>query len=239
MRGVSFEVEPGQTVALVGPTGSGKTTVIGLLMGFYPLVAEQGHRGRVLVDGVEVREWSLPDLRRRFGLVFQDLFIFSGDLAQNVSLYRSVEPTHLETALRTSRADLVVRRAPEGLSQMVGDGGLELSTGERQLLSFARALVGQPNILVLDEATANIDSKTEQTINEALDTLLRDRTALVIAHRLATIRKADQILVLHHGRVVERGTHSQLMELEGFYAKMYEHTSRAEPTPEVPPDRPA
>lgn len=220
LRGVSFEVPCGKTVALVGPTGSGKTTITALLLRFYAL-GEGG--GRILVDGLPVERWDLHDLRRQFAFVQQDLFLFSGDLRRNVALFEEPSEEALEGALRVSRMDAVLERLPEGLAHPVNERGTVLSQGERQLVSFARALAREPRILVLDEATASVDSRTEALIQQALGGLLRGRTALVVAHRLSTVRDAHEILVLKDGAVVERGNHAALLALNGLYAHLY-HT---------------
>ncbi len=223
LRSVSFQVEPGQTVALVGPTGSGKTTIVSLLMGFYEL---PGGQGSIEVDGVSLQDWNLRDLRRRIGFVHQELFLFAGDVRRNVALFEEVPEAELKQALRVSRADKVVDRFSKGLDHELREGGGDLSQGERQLLSFARALAQDPGILILDEATASIDSVTESDINQALEVLLEGRTALVIAHRLATVKNADKILVLHEGRLVEEGTHQELLQRDGLYSLMFESQLR-------------
>ncbi|MGC8764019.1 MAG: ABC transporter ATP-binding protein [Acidobacteriota bacterium] len=215
---VSFEAPPGQTTAIVGPTGSGKSTLTSLLLRFYPL-AEGG--GRILVDGLSVEEWDLSALRRRFALVPQDLFLFAGSLKDNVTLWEPVERERLREALRASRLEAVVSRLPGGLDFPLNERGTVLSQGERQLVSFARALVANPEILVLDEATASVDSRTEALIQEALPTLLTNRTALVVAHRLSTVQDAHQILVLSRGRIVERGSHGELLARGGLYAHLF------------------
>lgn len=223
LKDVSFEVPGGSTVALVGPTGSGKTTLTSLLLRFYPL-AEGG--GRILVDGLPVEEWDVHALRRRFAFVQQDLFLFAGSLRDNVTLREEVSEGRLRRAMGASRMETVVGRLAEGLDFFVNERGTVLSQGERQLVSFCRALVAEPRILVLDEATASVDSRTESLIQEALGDLLKGRTALVVAHRLSTVQDADQILVLKKGRIAERGTHAELLAEGGLYAHLY-HTQFA------------
>lgn len=218
LRDVSFRVEPGETVAFVGATGAGKTTIIRLLNRFYDL-----QRGRILVDGRDVREWDLDALRRRIGLVFQDVFLFSGTVADNVALGRDdISRERVVSAARTVNAHTFVTRLPNGYDEILRERGNNLSTGQRQLIAFARALAFDPEILVLDEATANVDTETEVLIQDALDKLFRHRTSLVVAHRLSTIERATRIIVMHHGQVRETGTHAELLAARGFYYRLYQ-----------------
>lgn len=218
LRDVSFEVPCGQTVALVGPTGSGKTTLTALLLRFYDVPPGQG---RILVDGIPVQDWDVRELRRRFAFVQQDLFLFAGTLRRNIGLYQEVSEDRMAQALDVSRAQMVLARLPDGLEHPVNERGTVLSQGERQLVSFARALAPGPRVLVLDEATASVDSRTEALIQQALRELLRGRTAVVVAHRLSTVQDAESIIVLKKGRVVERGRHAQLLAQNGLYAHLY------------------
>jgi ABC-type multidrug transport system fused ATPase/permease subunit len=220
LRGVSFEIPCGKTVALVGLTGSGKTTITALLLRFYGL--REGS-GKILVDGLPVEDWDVQELRRQFAFVQQDLFLFTGDLRRNIALFQEPSQHALEQALRVSRMDAVLERLPDGLSHAVNERGTVLSQGERQLVSFARALAREPKVLVLDEATASVDSRTESLIQQALGDLLQGRTALVVAHRLSTVRDAHEILVLKDGSIAERGNHAGLLAQKGLYAHLY-HT---------------
>lgn len=213
---VSFTIRPGETVAVVGYTGAGKTTLLSLLLRLY-----DAERGQVLVDGVDVKEYDPAELRSRFGMVFQDVFLFSGTVAENLRMGADVPMETLERAARTARANGVIKRLPQGWDTPVHERGAALSVGERQILSFARALAADPPILVLDEATSSVDAQTEGLIQEALDAMLVGRTAIVVAHRLATVRRADRILVMHHGRLREQGTHEELLKLGGLYEKLY------------------
>ncbi len=218
LRDVSFEVPSGKTVALVGPTGSGKTTITSLLLRFYDLTPGQG---RILVDGLPLDEWDVRELRRQFAFVQQDLFLFAGTLRHNVTLFHQVPDEQMARALDVSRASMVLSRLPDGLEHPVNERGTVLSQGERQLVSFARALAPGPRILVLDEATASVDSQTEALIQQALKELLRGRTAIVVAHRLSTVQDAHSIVVLHKGAVAEQGSHEQLLAKNGLYAHLY------------------
>ena len=217
LKDVSFRVPAGQSLALVGATGSGKTTIVNLLCRFY-----EAQQGNVRVDGLDVREWDVEELRRRIAIVQQDVFLFSGDIESNIRLGEErITKDQICTVARYVNADRFVEWLPKGYSQHVAEGGSNLSGGQRQLLSFARALAFDPEILVLDEATSSIDTETEQLIQEAISRLMKERTSVVIAHRLSTIRNADQILVLHHGVVRERGRHDQLVAADGIYARLY------------------
>jgi ATP-binding cassette subfamily B protein len=216
LRDVSFTARPGQTVALVGHTGAGKTTIVNLLLRFYD--AEQG---RITIDGVDIRTLATADLRALIGFVQQDLFLFTGDIMRNLTLDAPISPEAAREAARRVGADRFVERLATGYGHVLGERGKNLSVGERQLLSFARALALDPKILVLDEATSSVDAEAEAQIQRAIAELMAGRTSLVVAHRLSTILHADEILVLHHGEVRERGTHRELLALHGLYERLY------------------
>jgi ATP-binding cassette subfamily B protein len=217
LRDVSFRASPGQTVALVGHTGAGKTTIVSLLLRFY-----DPDRGRITVDGVDIRQLSTADLRGLIGFVQQDLFLFTGDILHNLTLDAPVTPAAAEAAARRVGADRFVDRLPKGYQHVLGERGRSLSVGERQLLSFARALARDPRILVLDEATSSVDTETEAQIQQAIEELMAGRTSIVVAHRLSTILHADEILVLHHGEIRERGSHRELLAQQGLYERLYQ-----------------
>ena len=218
LKDISFRLERGQRVALVGHTGAGKTTVTALLLRFYEV-----QRGEILVNGVNIREYRVESLRRLFAIVQQDFFLFTGNIADNISLGdTTISPERIRTAAARVQADRFISRLPEGYEAQVRERGAGLSVGEKQLLSFARALAFDPPVLILDEATSSIDTETEVLIQEAIHTLLEGRTSIVIAHRLSTIRSADSILVFHHGEIRERGTHDELMQIGGLYRRLYE-----------------
>ena len=218
LRDVSFVAEPGESTAIVGATGAGKTTIISLLLRFYEI-----QRGQILIDGVDSGDYALRDLRRHIGLVLQDVFLFSGSVERNLTLDNpDVDPERVREAARLIGADAFIERLPQGYGQDVRERGASLSHGQRQLLSFVRALVYDPEVLVLDEATSSVDTESEFLIQEALEKLMRGRTSVVIAHRLSTIQHADQILVMHRGEIRERGTHQALLAEGGLYRKLYE-----------------
>ncbi len=218
LRDVSFKVAPGEKVAIVGYTGAGKTTIINLLSRFYDV-----DRGRILIDGVDVRDYALADLRKYIATVLQDVFLFSGDVAYNIDLgNEAVSQARMNEVARHINADKFIQRLPQGYQEEVGERGRTLSVGERQLLSFARALVYEPKILVLDEATSSVDTETDYLIQDAMKKFMSDRTSIVIAHRLSTIRYVDRIVMLHRGRIIEQGSHRDLLSNGGLYSKLYE-----------------
>ncbi|MCE3201374.1 ABC transporter ATP-binding protein [Paenibacillus sonchi] len=218
LKGISFEARPGETVALVGHTGSGKSSIINLLFRFY-----DPQRGTITIDGQEVKSIPKQWLRSHMGIVLQDPYLFTGTIASNVSLGdERISRERVERALQEVGADKLLAHLPHGFDEPVVEKGSTLSAGQRQLISFARALSFDPAILILDEATSNIDTETESLIQDALEVLKKGRTTFIIAHRLSTIRSADQILVLHHGEIVERGSHDELMALGGRYFRMYQ-----------------
>jgi ATP-binding cassette subfamily B protein len=213
---VSFRAEPGQTVALVGHTGAGKTTIVSLLLRFY-----DPQRGKITVNGTDIREIPVAELRSLIGYVQQDIFLFAGDITTNIRLSNPITDEEVAAAATRVGADRIIRRLPDGYSHKLGERGASISVGERQLLSFARAIAADPALLVLDEATSAVDSEIEAEIQSALEVLMAGRTTIAIAHRLSTIVNADEILVLHHGQVRERGTHRHLMAKGGLYERMY------------------
>jgi ATP-binding cassette subfamily B protein len=217
LRDVSFTASPGQTIALVGHTGSGKTTIVNLLLRFY-----DPDRGRILIDGVDIRQLTTSDLRSLIGFVQQDLFLFVGDIQHNLTLDAAIPPEAARLAAHRVGADRFIERLPEGYGHRLGERGRSLSVGERQLLSFARALALDPTILVLDEATSSVDAEAEGQIQRAIAELMSGRTSLVVAHRLSTILHADEILVLQHGEIRERGSHRELLTQRGLYYRLYQ-----------------
>ena len=217
LRDIDFTVEPGRSVALVGATGAGKTSVISLLMRFYDV-----QRGRVLLDGVDVRDYDLRSLRSSLALVLQDVHLFSGTIASNIRLGSAIPLERVRAAAEAVHAHRFIEALPGGYDSEVKERGATLSVGQKQLLSFARALAHDPRVLILDEATSSVDTETEELIRDALRVLLRGRTAIVIAHRLSTVQYVDEILVLHKGRIRERGSHQELLARRGMYWKLYQ-----------------
>jgi ATP-binding cassette subfamily B protein len=215
---VSFEVKPGERVGIVGATGAGKTTLINLLLRFYDV-----NRGRISVDGVDVRDIDLAELRSLFSLVLQDVHLFSGTIADNIRLgNRSIDDDRVRRAAQAVHADAFITRLPDGYASAVAERGATLSVGQKQLLSFARALAFDPRVLILDEATSSVDTETELLIRDALRVLMAGRTTIAIAHRLSTIQDMDKILVLHKGRLRESGTHQELLAARGIYFRLFE-----------------
>jgi ATP-binding cassette subfamily B protein len=218
LKGVSFRIEPGEKIAVVGATGSGKTTMIKLLNRFYDI-----QKGSIKVGGIDIREWDLQALRQHIGVVLQDVFLFSGDVRANLALGNPTVPMErIESAAAAANAASFIHQLPERYDAPVRERGSNFSGGQRQLLSLARVLVFQPEILVMDEATSSVDTETEALIQDALEKVMRDRTCLLIAHRLSTIRNADRIIVLHHGEIREIGSHAELMEKQGIYYRLYQ-----------------
>lgn len=218
LRDVSFQVRAGESIALVGHTGAGKTTVTNLLLRFYDI-----QRGEILINGIDIRRLSLEHLRSLFAIVQQDVFLFSGTVADNISLGDdSIRRDRIELAARRVQADRFITRLPEGYDAVVRERGAGFSAGEKQLLSFARALAFDPPVLILDEATSSIDSETEAMIQKGIEELMKGRTSLLIAHRLSTIRASSQILVFHHGEIRERGRHDQLLAANGLYRRLHD-----------------
>jgi ATP-binding cassette subfamily B protein len=218
LKGISFSVEPGERIAIVGATGSGKSTIINLLNRFYDV-----NEGSILIDGVDVRHLSIDQLRRSVGIVLQDVFLFSGTIADNISLHNTdISEPQIENAARTVNADRIINKFPERYRRRLNERGTSLSVGERQLLAFARCLAYDPAILVLDEATSNIDTETELLIRDGLDKLMKQRTSIIIAHRLSTIQNCDRIIVLHKGEIREIGSHQELLKQRGIYWKLYQ-----------------
>jgi ATP-binding cassette subfamily B protein len=218
LKGISFRVRPGEKIALVGATGGGKTSIISALCRFYDVDG-----GAILVDGIDVRQWNKQELRRHLGLVLQDVFLFSGDIADNITLGDGrIDETRMREAARRAQIAPFIEKLPNGFHQEVQERGSTLSQGQRQLLSFARALAFDPKILILDEATSSVDTQTEALIQQALKELLKNRTALIVAHRLSTIKHADRILVIHKGEIREQGTHGELLARAGLYARLYD-----------------
>ncbi|HKZ00731.1 MAG TPA: ABC transporter ATP-binding protein [Pyrinomonadaceae bacterium] len=217
LKDVSLSVKPGQSIALVGHTGSGKTTITNLLMRFYDI-----QRGRILLDGVDLRDWDLVSLRKNFAVVLQDVFLFSGTVEGNIRLGREeITEERVKWAAREVHADRFIERLKDDYKAEVKERGAGLSVGQKQLISFARALAFDPALLILDEATSSIDTETEQLIQQAIERVMRDRTSIIVAHRLSTIQRADRIIVLHHGEIREQGSHQELLAQRGLYWKLY------------------
>jgi ATP-binding cassette subfamily B multidrug efflux pump len=225
LKDISFEVRPGERIGIVGATGSGKTTLINLLLRFYDV-----RRGRITIDGVDIRKLDLADVRGLFSLVLQDVHLFSGTVADNIRLGNpAIDDNRVKNAARAVHAEPFILRLPDGYANAVAERGSTLSVGQKQLLSFTRALAFDPRVLVLDEATSSVDTETELMIRDALHVLMAGRTTIAIAHRLSTIQDMDKILVLHKGQLRESGTHQELLAQRGIYFKLFELQYRSEP----------
>lgn len=214
---MNIDVKPGQTVAIVGPTGAGKTTLINLLMRFYEI-----QDGRITIDGADIKDMERGKLRSLFGMVLQDTWLFNGTIRDNIAYGRegSTEDDVIKAAV-AAHADHFIRTLPDGYDTVLNEEASNISQGQKQLLTIARAILANPAILILDEATSSVDTRTEVFIQKAMNDLMKDRTSFVIAHRLSTIRGADLILVMDHGNVIEQGNHDELMASQGFYADLY------------------
>jgi ATP-binding cassette subfamily B multidrug efflux pump len=217
LKDVSFAVTPGSSIALVGPTGAGKTTMVNLLTRFYDVTA-----GSICIDGRDIREYSRYSLRNCFGIVLQDTNLFSGTIAANIRYGRlDATESEIEMAASLANADLFIKRLSQGYATVLGENGANLSQGQRQLIAIARAILANPAILILDEATSNVDTRTEAQIQKAMLHLMQGRTSFIIAHRLSTIRDTDLIMVIDGGRIVEQGNHSELLKRQGVYHHLY------------------
>jgi ATP-binding cassette subfamily B protein len=217
LKRVSFTAKPGDTIALVGPTGVGKTTIVNLLTRFYDI-----EEGAITIDGVDIRDMEKTGLRRQLGMVLQDAYVFSGTIRDNIRYGRlDASNEEVEAAAKLANADGFIAKLPHGYDTILSAEGSNVSHGQRQLLTIARTILADPAILILDEATSSIDTRTEMHIQEAMRTLMKGRTSFVIAHRLSTIQDADMIVVLSGGEIVEKGTHHQLLEAQGFYYELY------------------
>ncbi len=216
LENISFTIQPGERVAIVGLTGAGKTTLLNLLLRFYEIT-----EGRILVDGKDLKEYNPRELRCQTGLVLQDVFLFAGTVEENIRMGGNLPEERIRKAVETVGAERFISKLPEGLQTVLSERGTSISVGERQLISFARALAFNPRVLLLDEATSSVDRETEELIQNALEKLLENRTSLVVAHRLSTIQNMDRILVLHHGRIQEMGTHEELLQNGGLYRDLY------------------
>jgi ATP-binding cassette subfamily B protein len=234
LRDVTFTIEPGETVAIVGHTGAGKTTLISLLLRFYDV-----QKGAIRIDGVDVKDMNLADLRSRFGVVLQDPFLFSGTIGGNIRLgTERIQDKDVEKAAEDVNLGDFIRALPKGFDEEVRERGSTLSTGQKQLISFARALAHEPKILILDEATSSVDTETEFRVRDALSHMVEGRTSLIIAHRLSTVQRADKIIVMHKGKVREMGTHQQLLGKRGIYFKLYQLQYKDQELPLSPASSP-